>query len=123
VKPFGFRELLARIRAVTRRLATPARVSAMHVGELTIDPPTRTATIGDRILELTPKEFDLLALLAREPGVVVSKQEILETVWQTSWYGSAKTIDVHVAAIRKKLGDPSLIETVRGVGLRLRLPG
>ncbi len=122
VKPFGFRELLARIRAVTRRLATPARVSAMHVGELTIDPPTRTATLDDRILELTPKEFDLLALLAREPGVVVSKQEILETVWQTTWYGSAKTIDVHVAAIRKKLGDPSLIETVRGVGLRLRLP-
>jgi DNA-binding response OmpR family regulator len=124
VKPFGFRELLARIRAVTRRLAAPAArvVAPLRVGELTIDPPARVATLDDRLLELTPKEFDLLALLARQPGVVVSKQEILEQVWQTTWYGSAKTIDVHVAAIRKKLGDPAWIETVRGVGLRLRVP-
>jgi DNA-binding response OmpR family regulator len=122
VKPFGFRELLARIRAVTRRLTPPTRMGALRVGELTIDPPARTATLDDRMLELTPKEFDLLALLARQPGVVVSKQEILEQVWQTTWYGSAKTIDVHVAALRKKLGDPQWIETVRGVGLRLRAP-
>ena len=92
------------------------------MGELSLDLPARTVSIGDRELELTPKEFDLLALLARTPGAVVSKQQILEQVWQTTWYGSAKTIDVHVAALRRKLGDPAWIETVRGVGLRLRVP-
>ena len=66
------------------------------------------------------KEFDLLALLMRDPGVVVTKQRILNEVWNTSWYGATKTVDVHVASLRKKLGDPSLIETVRGGGLRLR---
>ena len=84
--------------------------------------PARTVTLGERELDLTPKEFDLLALLARDQGAVVSKQQILEQVWQTTWYGSAKTIDVHVAALRRKLGDPAWIETVRGVGLRLRVP-
>jgi DNA-binding response OmpR family regulator len=92
------------------------------LGELAIDLPARTVTLGGRALELTPKEFDLLALLARNSGAVVSKQQILEQVWQTTWYGSAKTIDVHVAALRRKLGDPGWIETVRGVGLRLRVP-
>ena len=122
VKPFGFRELLARIRAVSRRTTAPLRPSALRLGELVIDPPARTAVLGDRTLELTPKEFDLLVLLAHEPGTVVSKRVILEEVWQTTWYGSAKTIDVHVASLRKKLGDPGWIETVRGVGLRLRVP-
>ena len=122
VKPFGFRELLARIRAVTRRSTTPARTAALRVGELVIDPPARRATLGEHELELTPKEFDLLSLLASDPGTVVSKQRILEEIWQTVWYGSAKTIDVHVASLRRKLGDPAWIETVRGVGLRLRNP-
>ena len=67
-------------------------------------------------------EHDLLALLASDPGAVVSKERILEDVWRTTWFGSAKTIDVHVAALRKKLGDPSWIATVRGVGLRLNVP-
>ena len=70
-------------------------------------------------LKITPKEFDLLALLASEPGVVVSREHILSDVWNTDWYGSTKTIDVHVASVRKKLGDRRWIETVRGVGLRL----
>ena len=122
VKPFGFRELLARIRAVTRRSSEAHRPSVVKVGELAVDVPARTVTLGERELDLTPKEFDLLALLARDPGAVVSKQQILEQVWQTTWYGSAKTIDVHVAALRRKLGDPAWIETVRGVGLRLRVP-
>ena len=122
VKPFGFHELLARIRAVTRRSAAPLRPSALRLGDLVIDVPARTVTLGDRALELTPKEFDLLALLARDPGTVISKRTILEEVWQTTWYGSAKTIDVHVAALRRKLGDPGWIETVRGVGLRLHVP-
>ena len=119
VKPFGVRELVARIRAVTRR-SRPQAGSAISVGELEVDVRGRHARLGGEELALTPKEFDLLALLASEPGVVFSRERILEQVWQTTWYGSAKTIDVHVAALRRKLGDPGWIETVRGVGLRLR---
>jgi DNA-binding response OmpR family regulator len=122
VKPFGFRELLARIRAVTRRTHERPTLRSSLVGPLELDVRGRRARLDGRELELTPKEFDLLALLAREPGAVVSRSEILQDVWQTTWYGSAKTIDVHVAALRKKLGDPSWIETVRGVGLRLHVP-
>ena len=80
---------------------------------------SRRATLTGDELALTPKEFDLLALLASEPGTVVSREHILREVWNTDWYGSTKTIDVHVASVRKKLGDPRWIETVRGVGLRL----
>ena len=104
VKPFGLRELVARIRA----------------GELEVDVRARRATLAGRELPLTAKEFDPLALLAVEPGVVVDRKQILREVWQTTWYGSSKTVDVHVASLRRKLGDPGLIETVRGVGLRLR---
>ena len=121
VKPFGLRELVARIRAVTRRTASRPEVrDVLVVGGLTIDVPARKASIDARELQLTLKEFDLLALLASEPGLVVDRQRILREVWDTTWYGSSKTVDVHVAALRKKLGDPTLIETVRGVGLRLR---
>jgi two-component system response regulator RegX3 len=122
VKPFGLRELVARIRAVARR--TPGRHEpreTLVVGALEVDVPARRATVDGRELQLTLKEFDLLALLASEPGVVVDRQRILREVWDTTWYGSSKTVDVHVAALRKKLGDPTLIETVRGVGLRLRV--
>ena len=116
VKPFGFRELLARIRAVTRRTSERRQTRSVRVGALELDVRGRRARIDGRELDLTPKEFDLLALLAREPGAVVSRAEILQEVWQTTWFGSAKTIDVHVAGLRKKLGDPAWIETVRGVG-------
>ena len=123
VKPFGVRELIARIRAVTRRTSTQAvEGGPMRVGALTVDTRARRARLGDRELELTPKEFDLLAALARDPGAAVSRRRLLEQVWETSWYGSAKTIDVHVASLRRKLGDPGWIETVRGVGFRLRVP-
>ena len=121
VKPFGLRELVARIRAVTRRTASRPEVrDVLVVGGLTVDVPARKASIDARELQLTLKEFDLLALLASEPGLVVDRQRILREVWDTTWYGSSKTVDVHVAALRKKLGDPTMIETVRGVGLRLR---
>jgi DNA-binding response OmpR family regulator len=123
VKPFGFRELRARIRAVVRRSQPRLdRGAPLAVGTLTIDRRGRSATVGDRELTLTPKEFDLLTFLAGNAGAVLGRQEILETVWDTHWYGPTKTLDVHVAALRKKLGDPRWIETVRGVGFRLREP-
>jgi two-component system, OmpR family, response regulator RegX3 len=123
VKPYGLRELIARIRAVMRRTASlGATGGTLRVGELEVDERARRATLEGRELELTPKEFDLLAALARDPGAALSRQRLLAEVWQTSWYGSSKTIDVHVAALRRKLGDPGWIETVRGVGFRLRLP-
>ena len=123
VKPFGFRELLARMRAVLRRTSERPGPRAARIGPLEIDERGRRVRVDGRELELTPKEFDLLALLARDPGVVLSKEEILRQVWETTWFGSARTIDVHVAALRKKLGDASWIETVRGVGVRLHVPG
>ncbi len=85
-----------------------------------MDERTRRAFLDGAEVELTPKEFDLLAALARDPGAAVSRRRLLEEVWQTTWCGSSKTIDVHVAALRRKLGDPGWIETVRGVGFRLR---
>ena len=121
VKPFGLRELIARIRAVTRRTSARGSVhEPLRVGALEIDERARRATLDGAVLELTPKEFDLLAALARDPGAAISRRRLLEDVWETSWYGSSKTIDVHVAALRRKLGDPGWIETVRGVGFRLR---
>jgi two-component system, OmpR family, response regulator RegX3 len=124
VKPFGLRELIARIRAVSRRTGEhpgPGRATDIVVGTLRIDLRGHRASVDGADVFLTAKEFALLTLLAREPGVVVDRERILRDVWHTSWYGSSKTIDVHVAAIRRKLGDPGWIETVRGVGLRLRV--
>ena len=122
VKPFGFRELIARIRAVTRRTAPRAGRPSLELGPLVVDARTRRVTIDGKQVDLSPKEFDLLALLAGDPGAVVSRKRILEEVWQTTWFGSTKTIDVHMAALRRKLGDPTWIETVRGVGFRLHEP-
>ncbi len=121
-KPFGFRELLARIRAVTRRRAPRADATVTDLGPLCIDRRTRRVTIDDVELSLTPKEFDLLAFLAEDSGAVRNRQQLLEEVWDPHWYGPTKTLDVHVATLRKKLGDPSWIETVRGVGFRLHIP-
>jgi len=121
VKPFGLRELIARIRAVSRRAEGRGPAAGpLHVGALAVDERARRATLDGRVLELTPKEFELLAALARDPGAAVSRRRLLEEVWQTTWLGSSKTIDVHVASLRRKLGDPAWIETVRGVGFRLR---
>lgn len=123
VKPFGFRELVARINAVSRRrgprdTSTP---DSIHLdGEVDIDTRTRRVTVHGDEVALTRKEFDLLALLASDPGATQTREAILEQVWDAHWYGPTKTLDVHVASLRKKLGDPSLIETVRGVGFRLR---
>jgi DNA-binding response OmpR family regulator len=132
VKPFGFRELVARIRAVQRRVtgpeaieagaAGPAEAAEQIWGALRIQRRNRRVFVNDAEISLTPKEFDLLSLLAEEPGVVVTRQQLLEEVWDPHWYGPTKTIDVHVATLRKKLGDRAWVETVRGVGLRLGQP-
>lgn len=120
VKPYGLRELIARIRAVLRRAEPPAADGAMRIGGLEVDMRARKAVLDGRPLALTPRELDLLALLASDPGAAVSRERIYEEVWGSRWYGSPKVIDVHVAALRKKLGDPGWVETVRGVGFRLR---
>ena len=123
VKPFGSRELIARIRAVMRRLQShDGQARLLKVGELEVDERARRVLLAGDELQLTPKEFDLLCVLAHDPGAVVSRRRLLDEVWQTSWFGSSKTIDVHVAGLRRKLGDPRWVETVRGVGFRLRAP-
>ena len=123
VKPFGFRELVARIRAVTRRAPTRvADATATHFGALVVDRRTRRVLLRDDELMLTPKEFDLLAALAEDPGAACSRQHLLDVVWDPHWYGPTKTVDVHVANLRRKLGDAGWIETVRGVGYRLADP-
>jgi DNA-binding response OmpR family regulator len=120
VKPYGLRELVARIRAVTRRREGATRRVVLRAGPLELDERARRVSYDGRELQLTAKEFDLLALLASDPGSVVSRETILRRVWDTTWYGGQKTIDVHVASLRKKVGDPDAIETVRGIGYRLR---
>jgi len=128
VKPFSFRELVARIRAVARRTTAAAgSVSdgagdTDRVGSLEIDRRTRRVFLAGELVALTAKEFDLLAFLAADPGAVRTRTDILEHVWDSNWYGPTKTVDAHVAALRKKLGDPRWIEAVRGVGFRLEAP-
>ena len=120
VKPFGIRELVARIRAVARRSSAPQGESErIDAGRISIDLRGHRAMVDGSEVQLTGREFDLLTVLARNAGAVVDRERILREVWHTTWYGSSKTVDVHVAALRRKLGDPGLIETVRGVGLRL----
>lgn len=123
VKPFGFRELVARISAVTRRSrvvgTTGADPGPQDLGGLHIDRRQRKVAIGDLEIQLTPKEFDLLSHLAEDPGAVRTREDILRAVWHENWWGSTRTLDVHVAGLRRKLGRPALIETVRGVGFRL----
>lgn len=121
VKPYGVRELIARMRAVTRRTGGSRSTSAptrLECGELVIDLRARRTTVAGEEVALTAKEFDLLAALAANPGEVVSRKQLLRDVWETTWYGSTKTIDVHVAALRRKLVGVT-IETVRGIGFRL----
>lgn len=118
VKPFGFAELLARVRAVLRRV-NPEESSGLHHGALTVDSRTRRVSLSGREIPLTPKEFDLLSCLTEDPGRALTRQEILERAWGGHWYGPSKVLDVHVASLRRKLGDPSLIETVYGIGYRL----
>jgi DNA-binding response OmpR family regulator len=121
VKPFGLRELVARIRAVQRRLGARAEpTDVLTAGAVVVDLRSHRVELDGVEVALTGKEFDLLTVLARNAGAVVSREQLLREVWHTTWLGSAKTIDVHVASLRRKLGRPELVETVRGVGLRLQ---
>ena len=130
-KPFSFRELVARIRAVARRSAgeggaaptdDPAVAGPQAIGGLKIDRRTRRVFVDDQEVQLTAKEFDLLAFLAGDIGAVRTRTEILENVWDAHWYGPTKTVDAHVASLRKKLGGHEWIQAVRGVGFRLEPP-
>lgn len=138
-KPFGVRELVARIRAVFRRAgpaaaepvaAMPASrdghpapvVRAQQIGPLTLDRRGRQVRLHQTFIALSPKEFDLLAYLADDPGAVRTRQQILDAVWEPNYFGPTKTLDVHVAALRRKLGDPAWIDNIRGVGFRLLPP-
>ncbi len=131
VKPFSGAEVVSRIRAVLRRTraagADGGRFEpAFAVGDLEIDVAARTAALAGEPVELTRKEFDLLAELARNAGRVVTREDLMARVWDVNWFGSTKTLDVHVGALRRKLGDdpaaPRHIETVRGVGFRFAEP-
>jgi DNA-binding response OmpR family regulator len=121
VKPFGLAELLARIRAVLRRGQRQGGEVVRH-GPLIIDLRTRKVTVSGNEVALTPKEFAILECLAADPGRLVTRQEIVERAWDEHWYGPTKVLDVHLAALRRKLGVPSLIETVYGHGFRLADP-
>lgn len=137
-KPFGVRELVARIRAVTRRTtgalpfppvesaqapATSPALTSRELGGLEISRRTRQVRLDGREIALTPREFDLLAYLAEDAGTVYSRQQIMDAVWDPHFFGPTKTLDAHVAALRRKLGDPAWITTARGVGFRLTVPG
>ncbi|HLX35191.1 MAG TPA: response regulator transcription factor [Candidatus Limnocylindrales bacterium] len=123
-KPFNPRALVARVKAILRRTDASWRGGRpIEVGALRIDPRRREASVGARHLDLRPREFDLLTALARDPGVVLTRDALLEDVWGTDFPGETRTVDVHVAEVRKQLGDDGPpIETMRGVGYRLVPP-
>ena len=121
VKPFGLRELVARINAVTRRISRfdSDAISPQVLGDMTIDRRLRTITVCGAEVACTPKEFGILEFLARDPGAVITRQELLDGVWGPHWFGPTKMMDVHIASLRHKLGRNDFIETLRGVGFKI----
>ncbi|MFF5291811.1 response regulator transcription factor [Paractinoplanes globisporus] len=126
VKPYTAAQLDARIRAVLRRSSSSPASSALIVGGLSIDPLARSVTLDGALIELTPREFDLLHHLALKAGQVVTKRELLTEVWQVPYGSTDKTVDVHLSWLRRKLGEtalsPRYLHTVRGVGVKLVAP-
>ena len=126
-KPFGVREVIARIRAVMRRAqprtspGAPAAGPDRYGSRLTIDRKAARVRLDGEEVALPPKEYDLLAFLTEEPGALMSREQIMEAVWDANWFGPTKTLDVHVAALRRKLAGAITIEAVRGVGFRLEI--
>jgi two-component system response regulator RegX3 len=123
-KPFSAKELVARMRAVLRRTAAspPSHETSLELGGVTMDLNTRIVTHDGHPIELTLKEFELLRMLMEQAGRVVTREDLIDEVWDTNWFGPTKTLDVHVSSLRKKLGDdtasPRYIHTARGVGFR-----
>ncbi|WP_309112054.1 response regulator transcription factor [Saccharothrix sp.] len=121
-KPFGVREVIARMRAVLRRVRPAvAQPEPVRSDRLALDRRARRVFVDGVEISLTPKEYDLLAFLAEAPGAAFTREQIMEAVWDANWFGPTKTLDVHVGALRRKLGDAAAVETVRGVGFRLVL--
>lgn len=125
-KPFSPRELVARVKVLLRRarpLSGPATATVQRIGDLVIDPQAREVRVDAREIELTRTEFDILATLAASPRVAFSRGQLIESVWGQNWYGDERVVDVHIRALRRKLGDdattPRFVKTVRGVGYRI----
>jgi DNA-binding response OmpR family regulator len=125
VKPFGIRELIARIRAVTRRTSSDEQTAPpteRRLGTLVIDLRGQRITVAGEAVHLTTTEYQILLYLSEEPGTVRARADILRAVWKTEWFGATKTLDAHIAALRKKLGSADWIESVRAVGFRFEIP-
>ena len=126
VKPVSAREVVARIRAVLRRTEGSEQADSaddpIEIGAVRLDPARRSVSMGGEPIELSRKEFDLLRLLMANAGSVLTRERIIEEVWDTTWFGQTKTLDVHVSSLRKKLGDdpadPTYVHTARGAGFR-----
>jgi DNA-binding response OmpR family regulator len=125
VKPFSAREVMARVRAVLRRTSSPGGANGderIAIGELSLDPAKHEVTLGSEPMELSRKEFELLRVLMENAGSVITREALIEQVWDMNWFGSTKTLDVHISGLRRKLDDdpkqPRYIHTLRGVGFR-----
>jgi DNA-binding response OmpR family regulator len=118
-KPFSPPELVARVKAVLRRTDGGGAAEIIQIGEATIDLGRREVRVRGDVIAFTTKEFELLQFLGERPGLALSRQQILDGVWGYDWFGDARTVDVHLAQIRKKLDGTVRIDTVRGVGYRL----
>jgi DNA-binding response OmpR family regulator len=121
-KPFSPAELVARVKAVLRRVDGGPAAEVVQAGRVAIDLGRREVRVDDTVVEFTTKEFELLRFLAERPGLALSRQQILDGVWGYDWFGDARTVDVHIAQVRKKVGDAVPITTVRGLGYRLDRP-
>ena len=121
-KPFSPAELVARVKAVLRRVDGGPGAEVVQAGRVAIDLGRREVRVDDTVIEFTTKEFELLRFLAERPGLALSRQQILDGVWGYDWFGDTRTVDVHIAQVRKKVGDAVPITTVRGLGYRLDRP-
>jgi two-component system response regulator RegX3 len=128
VKPFSAREVIARIRAVLRRVGAPSEPAPerVEIGDIRLDPARRSVEVAGEEVDLARREFELLHRLMLGAGRVITREQLIEDVWDMNWFGSTKTLDVHISSVRRKLGDdsssPRYIHTVRGVGFRFSSP-